>query len=181
MHKCKCPKCGIEFDRDKIQAVRVSARRYGHATCYPDNKDFVPLPEIEKVDTDYRELTDYIKELYGDKANWTLIGKQLKNLLNKKNDKGENQYTYNNIKKTLEYFFEIKGNSIEDCHGGIGIVEYAYKDAYNYYLNIWKIQKQNENLNIESFIPKDVSVTILPPQPKKKKKKLFAFLDEEVN
>ena len=85
MHKCKCPKCGIEFDRDKIQAVRVSARRYGHATCYPDNKDLIPLPEIEKVDTDYRELTDYIKELYGDKANWTLIGKQLKNLLNKKN------------------------------------------------------------------------------------------------
>ena len=101
--------------------------------------------------------------------------------MNKKNDKGENQYTYNNIKKTLEYFFEIKGNSIEDCHGGIGIVEYAYKDAYNYYLNILKIQKQNENLNIKSFIPKDVSVTILPPQPKKKKKKLFAFLDEEVN
>ena len=38
-----------------------------------------------------------------------------------------------------------------------------------------------ENLNIKSYIPKDVSVTILPPQPKKKKKKLFAFLDEEVN
>ena len=46
MHKCKCPKCGIEFDRDKIQAVRVSARRYGHATCYPDNKDLIPLSEI---------------------------------------------------------------------------------------------------------------------------------------
>ena len=39
-HNVICPKCGIKFDRDKIQAVKISARRYGHATCYPDNKNF---------------------------------------------------------------------------------------------------------------------------------------------
>ena len=44
-HYVKCPKCGETFDRDIIQAVRINGRRYGHAKCYPDNNNFVPLVE----------------------------------------------------------------------------------------------------------------------------------------
>ena len=165
---------------DRLEMIKTTINKYGEENFYisfsggkdstvlhhlvdmalPGNK----IPRVfSNTGIEYEHIVKFVKEMAEQDNRFITI------------------YPHKNIKKTLEYFFEIKGNSIEDCHGGIGIVEYAYKDAYNYYLNIWKIQKQNENLNIKSFIPKDVSVTILPPQPKKKKKKLFAFLDEEVN
>ena len=169
-HLVKCKYCGQIFDANIEPFEKPSSNRYAHKSCH---EEFLKTQSQE--DLDKKALYDYINKLFKGQCNMAAINKNIKKY------REEYNYTYSGIHKALIYFFEIKGNSIEDCHGGIGIVEYAYKDAYNYYLNIWKIQKQNENLNIESFIPKDVSVTILPPQPKKKKKKLFAFLDEEVN
>ena len=43
MHKVKCIICGQSFDRDKVQAVRVGARRYAHQTCDPNNTNLEPL------------------------------------------------------------------------------------------------------------------------------------------
>ena len=47
-------------------------------------------------------------------------------------------FTYSGIRKALIYFYEIKGNSIDKANGGIGIVPYVYKNAYNYYLALWQ-------------------------------------------
>jgi hypothetical protein len=45
-------------------------------------------------------------------------------------------YTYSGIHRSLEYFYEVKGNSLDKANGGIGIVPFVYQDAYNYYYSL---------------------------------------------
>lgn len=51
----------------------------------------------------------------------------------------EYQYTYSGMLKALVYFYEVKGNNKNKANGGIGIIPFIYKDAYNYYYNLWMI------------------------------------------
>ena len=62
----------------------------------------------------------------------------------------EYNYTYSGMLKALIYFYEVKGNSVEKANGGIGIIPWIYKDAYNYYYNLWMIKQRNEDKNILS-------------------------------
>lgn len=113
-HLVKCSICGEQFDRDKIQAVRTGARRYAHQTCNPDG-ELVPLAEKPKEDKDLTKLKEYISKLYGDKANWHLIMKQIKDY------QKEYNYSLSGILKSLIWFYEVKGNSLEKSNGGIGM------------------------------------------------------------
>ena len=101
------------------------------------------------------------------------IRKQINTYIN------EYHYTYSGILKSLIYFYEIKHNSIEKANGGIGIVPYTYTAARNYYYAIWEAQQKNEEKVIEEYKPKVKEVVITTPQRKVKKRRLFAFLDEE--
>ena len=171
-HLVKCSICGEMFDRGSIQAVRTSARRYAHATCDPDNKDFVPL-EVKTEDPDLTKLKEFINELYGKEANWALINKQIKTYT------VENNYSYSGILKSLVYFYKIKGNSVDKSNGGIGIVPYTYQAAYNYYYNLFLAQNQNEKKDVKAIINKVKEITI--PLPKIfLPKRLFNLDDEEV-
>lgn len=89
-------------------------------------------------------------------------------------------YSYSGILKALIYFFEIKGNSIEKANGGIGIVPFVYKDAYNYYYSLWLAQQKNEHFKPEEFVPVVREIHIPIPQRNIRKRELFTFLDEEV-
>lgn len=167
-HYCICAICGEKFDRDKIQAVKHGARRYSHQKCEPDG-EIVPLPQ---VDENLQKLNDYIAHLFGSNGNYALIKKQIKTLTE------ENGYSYASILKTLTYFFEVKGNSVEKSNGGIGIVPFVYQDAYNYYKSLWEAQQKNisvENINKERKI-----ITIKEPQSRMRKR-LFNLDDEEEN
>lgn len=177
-HNVKCAICGETFDLNSIQGVKHGARRYAHQTCYPTG-EIVPLPDVSKEDSELQELKDFIKDLYGTNANWILIMKQINSFTSEKDNNGKQRYTYSNIKKTLEYFYKVKGNSIESSRGGIGIVPYVYNDAYNYYFDLWLAQQQNKNIDIELYIPQVKEIIIPPPEPTIKKRKLFKFLDEE--
>ena len=55
-----------------------------------------------------------------------------------------------------------------------------YKDAYNYYYAQWEAQQKNKDKRMEDYLPKDEIIVIKPPERKIKKRKLFSFLDEEV-
>jgi len=93
----------------------------------------------------------------------------------------EHNYTYSGIYKTLKYFYDVRGNSIEKANGGIGIVPYVYNEAYTYWRALWEAQQKNEDIKIEEFILPTKEIHILPPQrqPLKHRRKLFTFLDEE--
>lgn len=172
-HIVKCPKCGLMFDTNTIQAVKVSARRYGHATCYPDNTNLVPLVVKEANDPDYIKLMDYIKELFGDAANYAQIKRQLKIYIN------DNHYSYSGILKSLVYFYEVKGNSKDKANGGIGIVPFIYQDAYNYYYDLFVAQSRNQGKDVSEITSKVREISIRPPQ-RPIAKRFFNFLDEEV-
>lgn len=170
-HLVKCSICGKTFDRDKVQAVKVGARRYAHYECKPDG-ELVPLAQKPAEDKDLIALKEYISKLYGDKANWVLITKQIKDY------QKDYKYSLSGILKSLIWFYEVKGNSPEKSNGGIGIVPFAYQDAYNYYYSLFVAQSQNATIDVQELTNKVREVTIPIPEIKEKKR-FFKLGDDE--
>lgn len=169
-HYVICSICKQRFDRDKVQAVKTGARRYAHQRCCPSG-ELVPLPEKE-IDPDLIELENYIKKLLKEDFINARVRKQIKDF------QQEYGYSYSGMLKSLIYFYEVKGNSTEKANGGIGIIPFVYKDAYNYYLDLFLAKQKNQEKNIKEITHKIKEITIRPPSihiPKK----LFNFDKEE--
>lgn len=164
---CKCAICGKEFDRNAIQAVRHGARRYSHWACEPDG-ELVPM---EKKDEDLQKLLEYINILFKGQQNQAKVNQSIKKF------HSEFGYSYSGIQKALYYFYEIKHNSIDKANGGISIVPFVYKDAYNYYYDLFMAQQRNENK--KPFIERVREIIIKPPKVEKPVK-LFD-LDKELD
>lgn len=75
----------------------------------------------------------------------------------------------------------MQGNSIEKANGSIGIVPYVYDKAFQYYYALWLANQNNKDKVISDYVATSREVTIRPPQPKVRKRKLFSFLDKEDN
>ena len=90
----------------------------------------------------------------------------------------EYQYTYSGMLKALIYFYEVKGNNKNKANGGIGIIPFIYKDAYNYYYNLWMIQQSNKDKNVIDYVPKLKEIKIPIPKKEPRKRSVFTFLDE---
>lgn len=96
-------------------------------------------------------------------------------------------YSYSGILKALKYYYEIKKNPFDKIKAkeSIGIVPYIYQNAYNYYYAIWEAQQHQANISdaesIQQYIPKVIEIKIPEPKVENKKRKLFNFLDEEVD
>lgn len=166
-HYVKCPKCGETFDRDIIQAVRINGRRYGHAKCYPDNNNFVPL--VEKKISEEQKIKNYAKSILKEQYVATKVNKQIKDFL-------AEGYTASGILKTLIYWYEIKHNDISKAMGGIGIVPYVYKQALDYYYNLYLAEMANVDKDIDEYRPKEIFISIDLP---KKEKELKLWEDED--
>ena len=172
-HIVKCPKCGQYFDTNTVQAVQVGARRYGHATCYQDNTDFVPLVQKPEEDPDYKRIMDYVSKIFGTTANYALVKKEIKKFTE------ENKFSLSGILKSLIYWFEVKKNPVDKANGHLGIVPFIYQDAYNYYLALFIAQQANADKVLDNEIKE---VTIAPPEMRGTKQKLIDFgewLDDE--
>ena len=170
-HLVKCFYCGQSFDANEVPFTMINSRRYAHKSCWEDK-----LASETKEEHDKRILEDYIKELFGYATIPPRVTKQIQTFVHDM----EHNYTYSGIYKTLKYFFEVRGNSLEKANGGIGIVPYAYAEAYNYWKAIWEAKQRNENVDIEQFLLPTREVHIMPPkrQPMKHTRKLFTFLDD---
>lgn len=179
-HPCICSVCGKKFDRDIVQAVKSGARRYAHQTCMPDG-EIVPLPppaEKKKVvkkeskeDPEMRELKDTIKDIFGDKANWAMCIKQIKTYT-----ASPYSYSLSGIRKSLIYFYQVKNHPIEKANGNIAIVPYIYKEAYDYYYQLFLLENQFENKEI---IEKEEREIVIPPPKPRRKFKLFKLWSDE--
>ena len=166
-HIVKCAICQKTFDRDKIQAVKHGARRYSHYDCEPTGEK-VPLV---KKDEDLQKLLEYINTLFKGQQNQAKVNQSIKKFHN------EFGYSYSGIQKALYYFYEIKHNSIDKANGGISIVPFVYKEAYNYYYDLFMAQQRNENK--KPFIERVREIIIKPPKVEKPIK-LFD-LDKELS
>ena len=167
-HYVKCPKCGETFDRDIIQAVKINGRRYGHAKCYPDNNNFVPL--VEKKISEEQKIKNYAKSILKEQYVAARVNKQIKDFL-------AEGYTASGILKTLIYWYEIKHNDISKAMGGIGIVPYVYKQALDYYYNLYLAEMANVDKDIDEYRPKEIFISIDLPK-KEKEVKLWEDEDE---
>ena len=168
MHKVKCKYCGKVFDRDKYPFTQISAQRYAHKECA-----LAEEAKVSKEENDKQELENYIMKLLNISYIDPRIRKQIKQYIE------EYHYSYSGIHKSLVYFYEIKGNSIDKANGGIGIVPHTYQAAYRYYKALWENQQRNIGKEAKDFVPIVKEVVIPVPQRKIKKKNRFSFLDKE--
>ena len=119
---------------------------------------------------DLQKLLEYINILFKGQQNQAKVNQSIKKF------HSEFGYSYSGIQKALYYFYEIKHNSIDKANGGISIVPFVYKDAYNYYYDLFMAQQRNENK--KPFIERVREIIIKPPKVEKPVK-LFD-LDKEL-
>lgn len=160
-----CLYCKKPLNRKDEDCVALGNGKYAHQHCV-EIEDTRELTEQEKLDRYIMKLfkTDYVHQR---------VRRQINDFIKEYN------YSYSGIRKSLVYFYEVKGNPIDKANGGIGIVPYIYQDAYRYYYSLWEAKQKNQSKDIESYKPQEVVITIPAPQRNVKKRKLFTFLDEE--
>jgi hypothetical protein len=168
IHKVKCKYCGKIFDRDKVPFKQISAQRYAHYECAVAAENSKKQEDIDK-----EELENYIKQLLNEDFISPRVRKQINSFIEQYN------YTYSGMRKALIYFYEVKGNDKSKANGGIGIIPYCYKQAYDYYYSLWLAKQKNEDKDITTYVPQTKVVKIPVPQRKIRKRKLFTFLDDD--
>ena len=156
------------FDRDKEPFKQISERRYAHLTCAIAAEN-----EKNQAEKDKEDLENYIMNLLGEEFISPKVRKQISNYIETYN------FTYSGMKKALVYFYEVKGNDKSKANGGIGIIPYVYRDAYNYYYSIWLANQKNEDKIVPNYKPIVREVRIPPPQLKPRKRRLFSFFEED--
>lgn len=171
-HPVKCYYCGQTFDRDLEDYVTISGkRRYAHKLC-AENKDILITPKNK----DLEKLETYVKQLFKLSYVHPTIQNEIKKFV--END----GFSYSGILKTLYYYYDIERNRPPLLSPSIGIVEYVYPRAKEFYRILYEAQQANKDKNIEDYRnPKEVVVKICTPEREPlRRRKLFTFLDEEV-
>lgn len=162
-----CAYCKKPLSKKDPDCVMLSNGKYVHSAC----KEL----EENREKTDREKLEEYIKDLF----NLSYIEPRVKAQIKKYVE--EYNFTYSGMQKALQYFYEIKGGDKSKANGGIGIIPYVYKDAYNYHYNLWLAQQKNKDIEINLYVPQVKEIVIDRPERKVKKRQLFVFLDEEEN
>ena len=148
---------------------QISKQRYAHFECAIAAENSKKQDEIDK-----EELEKYIMKLLNEEFISPRVKKQINSYIEQYN------YTYSGMKKALIYFYEVKKNDPTKANGGVGIIPYCYKQAYDYYYSLWLANQKNENKDINQYVPTVREVRIPIPQRNIRKRKLFTFLDDEV-
>lgn len=150
MAMVKCPYCNGSFDRDKEPYEKVKTR-YWHKSCYQKKQEDDVKKEIRKMTEKPKEIAEladerqkvisYVYSIGGKEVNFPLVNRQLNSMF----DKGMN---YKGIYYTLKYCYEVKRMSFSSGKGGIGIVEYLYKEASEYYGRISEAKSKVKDIEI---------------------------------
>lgn len=163
----KCIYCKKLLSKQDKNCIVIDENKYAHKEC----QDI----EDKREKTDKEKLEEYIKKLFQTSYIDPKIRLQIKKYIEEYN------FTYSGIQKALYYHYEIKGGDKSKANNAIGIVPYVYKNAYDYFYDLWLAQQRNTNKVVVNYIPKVKEVTILRPQRKVKQKNFFQFLNEENN
>ena len=67
-HPVKCSICGETFNRDKVECVATSSRRYAHKSCYDKQQGLLSEEEIYK-----EKIFNYVRNLFKSNFNKTRI------------------------------------------------------------------------------------------------------------
>lgn len=128
-----CPYCKEQLNKE--DAV-IHKRRYYHSECLEQKEK--EEEEKRRESEDYKELINYICQLYNLDAPTGMILKQIKEF------REEYGYKLQGIKLSLQYFYEIQGNPVLD-DVGIGIVPFVYEEAKRHYITRLNVERSLEN------------------------------------
>lgn len=167
MAKVKCIYCKQYFDREKEPYVEVKPKRYAHQNCA---KNFNML--LSQEERDELALEQYIEHLFEINYITPKIKAQWNSYL-----KAPYRFSNHGILLTLKYWYEVKKNDISKSKGGIGIVPSIYKEAKDYYYNIWLANQKNADA--QEIKHEVQEIHIVAPERKAMHKKMFSFLDDE--
>lgn len=165
-HIVKCIYCGKQFDRDKIPFIQVVNRRYAHKECV-EKQD----KSIIQEEKDREEFYQIVKSIYGKDYNFIMIDKQATSYIK------QYGYTWSGMTKCLNWFYNINHGSLEEGHGGIGIIPYIWNDVYKYYYDLYKAQEKNEKIELRHPI---IEFNIQSPRAYQQPPHLLD-LEEEIN
>lgn len=163
----KCRICGELIDRNTEQFVDHSPW-FAHQTCY-DKRE----AEKSQEERDFDELIEYCRSLYGRTFDFPKTVRLAKSYHNNMG------LTYTGIRRTMEYTYVIRKESLEKGNGSIGIVPYKYDEANRYYYSIWEANHRVQPTILQKYEPKVVEITIPVPQRPKVAKRLFKMLEED--
>lgn len=164
-HIVKCLYCGKTFDAQESEKdivwFKPRSNRYAHIECgkqYEANKT-----QSEK---DFDRLYNYVKTEQGKNFNFVKFKKTVEAWVKDYN------FTYNGMYYTLIYFYEVKKNArTKFIEGSIGIIPFCYKEAENYYYNIYIASERAGTGTYDAS--KSRLVEIEPPVARQPKLKLF--------
>lgn len=134
----KCYFCGEYFDREKEPFIKVNSRRYAHLSC-TEKQDASLLQEEKDKDAFY----EMVKSIYGKNYNFMMINQQATNYIK------QYGYTWSGMTGCLHWFYNINHGSLEEGHGGIGIIPFIYDDVKKYYQDIYTAQEKNKKIKIK--------------------------------
>lgn len=154
MQAVKCRLCGASID--KASAYQDKERK-GFYFC--NEEHFIkysnklakksPNPHLSqgnRANDSYKELIDYIYLLY-DKKIPAIVFKQIKDFTTK----SKRPFTYKGIELSLRYWVDTLGNPF-DGNTGIGIVEYVYDDAEQFWKDKQRVAKAAQEMKEDEVI-----------------------------
>lgn len=146
-HIVKCKFCGESFDTNTTEFIKIK-NRYAHKDCATQHE-----ASMSQEEKDLEALYDYVKKLLADDYNYIKIKKQIEKI--KKNNPN---YTYSGMKKSLQWFYELKQHSVKEANGGIGIVPYIYNDACKYFYSLYLAQMANKDISTSPMAVKEFNI-----------------------
>ena len=134
-HIVKCLNCNKHFDADKVEYIKIG-RRYAHKECPEEDPEEQKIKTHEEIDKD--NFYQLIKQIYGKDYNYMLINTQAEGFIN------QYGYTWTGMTKCLYWFYKINHGSIEEGHGGVGIIPFIYDDVKQYYYDLYLAKEKNK-------------------------------------
>lgn len=159
----KCPYCNERFDREKEPCQKIG-RRYAHIKCIEEQD-----ASVIQEDKDKEQFYEVVKSIYGKDYNFMMINKQATSYIK------EYGYTWSGMTKCLNWFYIINHGSLEEGHGGIGIIPYIYPEVYKYYYGIYQAQEKNKEKEMRAPI---INFNIQSPRAWHRPPQLLDFEDE---
>ena len=142
MAKVKCRYCKKTIEKENALSVPNGKRNkyYCDETCHEkDNEQANVSKETQdKEVSQWKQLMDYLTQLYGNKINYPFLCSQIKNMKTEYNMKD------GGILLTLKYMYEIRELTFDDDKG-LGLIPYYYNDAKNFYIRKFKIEEMVKN------------------------------------
>jgi hypothetical protein len=135
----KCRICGNTLKTSDM--IKIKERIY--VCCDECEEKYLNPPEPitpQKEKSDWAQLMDYLKELYGGNVNYPALCTQIKRM------KTEHNFTDKGIELTLRYMYDTLEMSFNDEYG-LGLIVYYYQQTKQFYQQKKEIKRAVDDVD----------------------------------